>query len=91
MESILNIYYLRGFTEEKKPFHAQICFHFQQAAEKYLKAYIIHNNLEFWKTHDLPLLLKQCVSIDSAFKNYAEDCEYLIIIIFSALLHFSSL
>ena len=22
--------------EEEKPFHAQICFHFQQAAEKYL-------------------------------------------------------
>jgi HEPN domain-containing protein len=24
--------------EEGKPFHAQVCFHFQQAAEKYLKA-----------------------------------------------------
>ena len=63
--------------EEKKPFHAQICFHFQQAAEKYLKAFIIQNDLEFRKTHDLPLLLKQCASKDSTFKNYAEDCEYL--------------
>jgi HEPN domain-containing protein len=24
--------------EAQKPFYAQICFHFQQAAEKYLKA-----------------------------------------------------
>jgi len=27
--------------EERKPFFAQICFHFHQAAEKYLKAFII--------------------------------------------------
>lgn len=33
--------------EEDKPFYAQICFHFQQAAEKYLKAYIIAHELEF--------------------------------------------
>jgi HEPN domain-containing protein len=63
--------------EEEKPFYAQICFHFQQAAEKYLKAFVIQNDLEFRKTHDLPLLLKQCSSKDPAFKDYAEDCEYL--------------
>ncbi len=33
--------------EEGKPFFAQICFHFHQAAEKYLKAYIVANGLEF--------------------------------------------
>ena len=27
--------------EEEKPFYAQICFHFHQASEKYLKAYIV--------------------------------------------------
>jgi HEPN domain-containing protein len=27
--------------EEGKPFAAQICFHFHQSAEKYLKAYIV--------------------------------------------------
>ncbi len=34
-------------------FCAQICFHFQQAAEKYLKAYIIHKGLAFERVHDL--------------------------------------
>ena len=63
--------------EEKKPFHAQICFHFQQAAEKYLKAYIIANELEFRKIHDLSLLLKQCSSRDPSFTKLAEDCEFL--------------
>jgi len=63
--------------EEEKSFYAQICFHFQQAAEKYLKAYIIANGLEFRKVHDLPLLLKQCCQKDPTFKNFTDDCEFL--------------
>ena len=39
--------------KEKKSFFAQICFHFQQSAEKYLKAYIIAQALQFQKIHDL--------------------------------------
>lgn len=63
--------------EEGKSFFAQICFHFQQAAEKYLKAYIITHELEFLKIHDLPSLLKICMSKDSTFEQLREDCEYL--------------
>ena|ERR1700733_4901373 len=36
------------------------CFHAPQAAEKYLKAYLIANNIEFPKTHDLVEILKLC-------------------------------
>jgi HEPN domain-containing protein len=39
--------------EEGKLFFAQICFHFHQAAEKYLKAYIVAHELEFRKIHPL--------------------------------------
>ena len=53
--------------KEGKSFFSQICFHFQQSAEKYLKAYIIAKGLEFRKTHDLPLLLKFCIAKDSSF------------------------
>ncbi len=63
--------------EEGKPFFGQICFHFQQAVEKYLKSYIIANELEFLKIHDLPLLLKMCLSKDSLFDQLREDCEFL--------------
>ena len=63
--------------EEGKDFFAQICFHFQQAAEKYLKSYIIAQELEFRKVHDLPLLLKTCLSKDPSFEQLQEDCEYL--------------
>ena len=45
---------------EDSTFYAQICFHFQQAAEKYLKTFIITNDLEFKKIHDLTVLLKIC-------------------------------
>jgi HEPN domain-containing protein len=63
--------------KEGKPFFAQICFHFQQAAEKYLKSYIIARELEFLKIHDLPLLLKICLSKDASFQQLREDCEFL--------------
>ena len=46
-------------------FYAQICFHFHQAAEKYLKTYIIACGLEFKKIHDLLVLLKSCSAIES--------------------------
>jgi len=59
--------------EEGKPFFGQICFHFQQAVEKYLKSYIIANELEFLKIHDLPLLLKICLSKDPSFEQLRED------------------
>jgi HEPN domain-containing protein len=63
--------------EEEKQFFAQICFHFQQAAEKYLKAYIISHDLEFRKIHELPMLLKICLSKASLFDALEEDCEFL--------------
>jgi len=63
--------------KEQKSFYAQICFHFQQAAEKYLKAYVVANELEFIKIHDLPLLLKICSSKDSSLDILRDACEYL--------------
>jgi len=39
--------------ELSEPFTDIICFHAQQAAEKYMKAYLIWLNIEFQKTHDI--------------------------------------
>lgn len=63
--------------EEEKQVFAQICFHFNQSAEKYLKSFIIANKLEFRKIHDLHLLLKQCKSKDPSLSQIEDDCEYL--------------
>lgn len=58
-------------------YHPQICFHFQQSAEKYLKAYIVANKLEFRKIHDLPALLKICEKHDKTLNCLFEACEFL--------------
>ena len=69
--------FARVNLQERKPFYAQICFHFHQAAEKCLKAYIIAHELEFLKVHDLSMLLRICLSKDPAFEQLHEACEYL--------------
>ena len=63
--------------QERRPFYAQMCFHFHQAAEKYLKSHIIANELEFRKIHDLPVLLKVCLEKDPSLAELQEACEYL--------------
>ncbi len=54
-----------------------ICFHFQQAAEKYLKAYIVAHGLDFKKIHELPSLLQVCMNHDKEFGSLAQLCEFL--------------
>jgi HEPN domain-containing protein len=62
---------------EYTDYFAQICFHFQQAAEKYLKAFIIANKLEFRSIHNLLELLEICREKKSSIAEIEEDCRYL--------------
>lgn len=62
---------------EDSPFYAQICFHFQQAAEKYLKAIIVADDLEFQKIHDLVMLLKSCLGRRPELIRLMPDCKLL--------------
>ena len=59
---------------EGNEFFAQICFHFQQAAEKYLKAYIINKGLKFDKVHDLVHLLRTCAAHEISFSELKGGC-----------------
>lgn len=43
------------------------CFHAQQAAEKYLKAYLIAADLDFPFVHNLEVLIEICGKRDPAF------------------------
>lgn len=43
--------------KRKVPFHDAVCFHFQQSAEKYLKARLEEAAVAIPKTHDLDQLL----------------------------------
>lgn len=52
----------------KPSFLNSVCFHSQQAAEKYLKAYLVLNKVRFPKTHDLILLKNFCRNCESEFE-----------------------
>ena len=55
-----------------------ICYHCQQAAEKYLKAYLVfREGQEPPKTHDLTLLSIECSKTESRFENVGRACEML--------------
>lgn len=69
--------YARASLEEELEFFAQICFHFHQAAEKYLKAYVIKHDLEFKKIHDLLELLDICCKHEAGLMNLKENCAFL--------------
>jgi HEPN domain-containing protein len=46
-----------------------ICFHSQQAVEKFLKAFLITKNVEFGKTHNLEFLIELCGKEDKEFRK----------------------
>jgi len=60
------------------------CFHCQQAAEKYLKAFLIFHQVDFPKTHNIEYLLEKCAEIDARFydidvkglTSFAVDVRY---------------
>ena len=71
-------------AELKMTHHPQdleiICYHCQQAAEKYLKGYLIACGIEHPpKIHDLRKLRRLCLEYDEQFKLIADACETLTI------------
>jgi len=46
-----------------------ICFHSQQAVEKFLKAYLTYIDIKAGKTHDIATLLELCLKKDKDFEN----------------------
>ena len=69
----------RYLAENMRPIPAEIvCYHSQQAAEKYLKAFLVFNDQEPPKTHDLSELVKQCSVFDADFSVLELKCKFLI-------------
>lgn len=47
-----------------------VAFLIQQAIEKYLKGFLIYNNWELEKIHDLITLINYAIEIDKAFEEF---------------------
>src|SRR5574340_828206 len=54
-----------------------VCFHCQQAAEKYLKAFLVKHQIEFLKTHSIMTLINLCSKVDSSFKDKLSHADVL--------------
>jgi HEPN domain-containing protein len=58
-------------------FLSTVCFHSQQAAEKYLKAFLTRHQVEFPKTHDIGELLDLIDPIDGSLSSSLRDTVVL--------------
>ena len=67
---------MKRLSESEIEFYTStICFHAQQAVEKYLKAYLIFHDVDFPRTHDVDFLLNECRKIDNV--NFRFDLKSL--------------
>ena len=61
------------------PLTEDACFHCQQAAEKALKAFLVHHGVEFEKVHDIERILDLVVKVDDTFEELRASAAPLTI------------
>jgi HEPN domain-containing protein len=54
-------------------FLSTVCFHSQQAAEKFLKAYLTYRQVEFPKTHDIDEILDLIAPVNGKLSESLRD------------------
>lgn len=64
--------------QQKKKVYWAACFHAQQAAEKFLKAFLVSVNMPPPKTHDLVDIAKRCAKHEPSFTFLMDFCVRLI-------------
>ena len=65
------------FRARKQPVYDAVCFHAQQCAEKYLKAYLQEHDRDIPKVHKLLELLKLCKEVDTSLEILLPDLKEL--------------
>ena len=54
-----------------------VCFHCQQAIEKYLKAYLLFLEIPFTKTHGIGKLITMCETKDKEISMFQQEADKL--------------
>ena len=62
--------------KSEEPVTDSICYHSQQAAEKYLKLFLVSEGKEPARSHNIAFLKNECENINSVFSELT-DIEYL--------------
>jgi HEPN domain-containing protein len=65
------------YRARKRPVYDAVCFHAQQCAEKYLKAFLQEHGLEIPKVHKLLELLKLCKEVEPSLEILLTDLMVL--------------
>ena len=68
---------LRESRVRKNPAHSAVCFHAQQCLEKYLKAVLLECSKPLSKTHDLDMLLNDCLDRHPLWGAMRDDLKRL--------------
>ncbi|HEV7927091.1 MAG TPA: HEPN domain-containing protein [Verrucomicrobiae bacterium] len=61
----------------KPPFYDVAVYHCQQAAEKAVKAFLVHHGKPYEKTHDIEVLADLAGELNSTFSTLAEAADAL--------------
>ncbi len=67
----------RRAAEGEPPFYDAAGYHCQQAAEKAVKAFLVHHGKSYEKTHDIEVLVDVACEIDSSFSKLADAADVL--------------
>jgi len=59
------------------PFYDVAVYHCQQAAEKAVKAFLVHHAREYERTHDIEVLIDLASEVDSTFSMLADAADAL--------------
>ncbi len=59
------------------PFYDTAVYHFQQAAEKAVKAFLVHHGKAYEKTHDIEVLIDSACELDRDFGKLADAADAL--------------
>ena len=54
-----------------------VCFHCQQAVEKYLKGFLIYKTGILYEGHNLVKLCQKAAKYEKDFKKFYKDCSFL--------------
>ena len=71
-----NVELILKSQDEDSPYDT-VCFHCQQAVEKYLKAFLTAKGVKFPMTHNLADLIAKCAVLNKSFLNIEIEAELL--------------
>ena len=67
----------RRAADGQPPFYDVAVYHCQQAAEKAVKAFLVHHGKPYEKTHDIEVLADLACEIESTFGKLADAADAL--------------